>query len=38
MSRTQRTTKTKAKGKGLSLTSKQKIRQDYVIKKQEQNH
>jgi hypothetical protein len=33
LSRTQRTTRTKAKGKGLSTTSKQKTRQDYVIQK-----
>jgi hypothetical protein len=35
MSRTQRTTRTKVKGKGLSLTFKQKKKQDYVIQKQE---
>jgi len=38
MSRTWKTTRTKVKGKGLSLTSKQKTRQDYVIQKQEHNN
>jgi hypothetical protein len=33
--KTQRTTRTKVKGKGLSFYFKQKTRQDYVIPKQE---
>ncbi len=33
MSRTQKTTRTKVKGKNLSLISKQRTKQDYVIKK-----
>jgi hypothetical protein len=33
LSTTQNTTRTKAKRKGLNVTSKQKVRQDYVIQK-----
>jgi hypothetical protein len=36
--KTQRTTKTKVKGKGLSFYFKQKTKQDYVIPKQEQKN
>ncbi len=38
LSRTQRTIRTKAKRKGLSLTFKQRTWQDYAIKKQEHNN
>jgi hypothetical protein len=38
VSRTRITIRIKAKGKGLSLIFKQRIKQDYVIQKQEHNN